>query len=579
MHTRRLFTRARTRIQKTVERVWLEATEPRITSAQKLSNRAFLAKFHLEGQAVTKESLLTHYGCRAMPAWPAPPSRLRDLRLDTGALSREELVALANDILEHRFVLRLTAPKVTAKGKIDWHVNPTSDPEWLWALNRHQWWPVLGLAYARSGDERYATAFVTQMLDWAKNCPLSVRKDEKSPMMACLVRPDGTFPQVNDGSFYWDYTQLARAGEAFGREDLIYIGTDGNQGTRPADTSVGFNDAGLYVMRSSWTKDARYLLFNAGPYGGPHGHEDKLSIEVFAFGQPFIVDSGSYTYEKADPFRTYFVGSEGHNTVLVDGQSQVRRWRKGSLNPKPARGNDATWISEPDFDYVSATYDDGYSSFSFDKPDDAQVIRDVIHTRRILFVRPDYWVIVDQLDASVPHSYQVLFHAAPELAVRVGSDNKVILETAPGGAALYLIPADSHAAKVSCLAGSMDPIQGWYSPGTRQKTSATAVIYEQEHRASTAVATLLYACPSGQSGDDINIEPLAVSGGKGLAFVVATDRGRDYLLFSQGDDSDLRQFGPYQARGIVAGIRTDNRGNILTQFESWQMASGYSQNG
>ena len=76
-------------------------------------------------------------------------------------------------------------------------------------------------------------------------------------------------------------------------------------------------------MRSDWTEDARWLIFDTGPYGGPHGHEDKLSFELFAYGAPFIVDPGSYTYNRSDPYREYFVGSQGHNTVLVDNKSQV----------------------------------------------------------------------------------------------------------------------------------------------------------------------------------------------------------------------------------------------------------------
>jgi hypothetical protein len=679
-------------------------------SAQTLSDEAFLAKFSLEGVAVTKQALLAHYGRRVTPAWPLPSGRIRDLRLNTNELSQEELIALADSILEYRFVLRLNALKVTSEGKIAWHLNPTSDREWLWALNRHQWWPILGLAYAQTGDERYATAFVSQMLDWIEESPPPTRKDERSPnwrlmevgmrmrvcwipcfalfynspaftdeakltmlrsiydharflllfrtirnhflresnglayvgtyfpefkeashwrqaalarldealveqvnqdgshievstgyqslvidefqntyallrannlslpkedlaswlermyhVMAYLVRPDGTFPQVNDGSIYWKHTQLAQAGEAFGRDDFVYIGTAGSEGTRPTSTSVGFNDAGLYVMRSDWTPDARYLLFDAGPYGGPHGHEDELSIELFASGQAFIVDPGTYTYDKSDPFRTYFVGSQAHNTVLVDGQSQVRRWQKENLNPKTAVGNYATWISQPDFDYVSASYSDGYSLFSLKKPTDAEIIKDVTHTRRILFVKPDYWVIVDELQASTPHNYQVLFHTVPEIVARVGPKNKVILNVTPEATTLYLIPANPQNVKVDCLTGGENPIQGWYSPGSGHKAPATVVIYEQESNALTVMTTLLYPCPSGQTGDEVNIKPLAVSGGRGLAFVVTTGRGSDYLLFSHNDS--VKQFGPYQSRGTVAGMRTDDDGNILTQFE------------
>ncbi|MDY6876443.1 MAG: alginate lyase family protein [Chloroflexota bacterium] len=700
-------------------RVWLETTSPRMVSAQTLSDETFLARFDLadvraqieQGNVTAaKKALWDHYSRRVTTTWPAPPNMIRDLRVNTDELNQDELLTLADSILEHRFVLRMNMPRVTPEGKIAWHLNPTSEREWLLALNRHQWWPILGLAYAQTGDERYATTFVTQMLDWVEQSPPPTRKNEQSPnwrlmevgmrmrvswipcfalfynspaftgkakltmlrtiydharflllfktnrnhllresnglayasicfpefkeadhwrqvalarldkalveqfnqdgshievstgyqslvidefqntytllqanalslpkedlaswlermyhMMAYLIRPDNTFPQVNDGYVYWKYPQLAQAGEALGRDDFVYIGTGGSRGTRPGNTSAGFDDGGLYAMRSDWTKDARYLLFDAGPYGGPHGHEDKLSIELFAFGQAFIVDSSSYTYDTTNPFRAHFVSSQAHNTVLVDGQSQVRRWQEENLNPKTAVGNYATWISQPDFDYVSASYSDGYSLFSFKKPVDASIIEDVTHTRHILFVRPDYWVLVDEIQASTPHNYQVLFHTVPEIKAKMGPKNRVALNVTPEAATLYLIPSDPQNVKVRCLTGGENPIQGWYSPCSGHKAPATVVIYERESRASTVVTTLLYPCPSGQTGDTVSIEPLEVPGNRGLAFVVTTGRGSDYLLFSH--NGSMKQFGPYQSRGTVAGIRTDGDGNILSQFE------------
>jgi hypothetical protein len=146
------------------------------------------------------------------------------------------------------------------------------------------------------------------------------------------------------------------------------------------------------------------------------------------------------------------------------------------------------------------------------------------------------WVIVDKLQASTPHNYQALFHAAPEIVARVEPENKVVLGTAPEVPTLRLIPADPQNVKVSCLTGSETAIQGWYLANSRHKTPATVVIYEREHNGSTVMATLLYPCPRGQSNDHVTIEPLEVSGGKGLAFVVTTSRGSDYLL-SFYDDS------------------------------------------
>jgi hypothetical protein len=705
-----LFTQARKR---------LELDSPRIISAQTMSDEVFLAHFDLEevisflkgGDILgAKTSLLNHYNRRTEPAWPAPPKTITDFRINIDDLSQADLLSLANSILEYHFPPEDSKPRLTPDGNIDWCFNPVSDREWLWRLNRHQWWPILGLAYSRTLDERYATAFVNQMLHWISANPPPQRKNEKSPtwrlmevalrmrvswipafalfskspsftdeakfkmlksiydhaqflslfkgktnhilrennglayvsvyfpefkeakrwqqialarldseltkqvnpdgshfevstgyqwlvvdeyektyellqtnnlslpkkdlaswlekmyqVLAFIVRPDGTFPQVNDGMIHWSYTRLARAGEKFKRGDFIYIGSAGKRGVPPKSTSVAFSDAGLYVMRSDWSKDARYLLFDAGPYGGGHGHEDKLSIELFAFGQPFVVDSGSYTYDSRDPYRAYVVSSHAHNTVLVNGQSQIRRWQKDNRNPKSALENYAIWISHRDFDYAAATYSEGYSSFSLKKPKNQTIINDVSHTRRILFVKPDYWVLVDELKAANPYNYQLLFHTSPEMRVSAGPQKRIILRTGQGAPCLFLIPTEPQSIKVKWVAGSEKPIQGWYSSSHHQIAPANVIIYERENSFSTILTTLLYPCPGDQSCDEVKIESLKVSGGKGLAFVVTTASGRDYLMFAK--EGTEKNFGPYQTRAIVAGIRLDKRGEVLTRFE------------
>lgn len=384
-------------------------------------------------------------------------------------------------------------------------------------------------------------------------------------VLANLVRPDGSFPQVNDGFVHWPATLLARAGAQFRRDDFTFIGTAGQEGSAPADTSTGFDDAGLYIMRSDWTKDARYLLFDAGPYGGPHGHEDKLSIEVYAYGQPFIVDSGSYTYDKNDPFRTYFVGSHGHNTVLVDGLSQVRRWYPENLDPQPAQGNYAQWVCQPDFDFVAATYRDGYGAFRMNKPQEAHIVKGVTHTRRVLFVKPDYWLVIDELHASTSHDYQILFHTAPGLAVQHESDGRTIVSAGPDSSRLVIVSAEPQTLQVSTIKGSESPPQGWYSESSKVKTPASVVIYEQKHRASTVIATLLYPSAADQTIETLRIEPLALSGGKGMAFVVTTDSGQDILMLSEDEGS--KHFGAYESTALLAGKRLDTQGALQQQFE------------
>ena len=65
-----------------------------------------------------------------------------------------------------------TVPVVFDK-KIDWQYQPAEDPEFIYQLNRHRYWVCLGQAYAVTGKDVYAEAYVSQMLDWIRANPIN----------------------------------------------------------------------------------------------------------------------------------------------------------------------------------------------------------------------------------------------------------------------------------------------------------------------------------------------------------------------------------------------------------------------
>ena len=692
---------------------------PGFSSVQKLPDQKFLELFNIEciGKRISKDDvssslscLIEYYGKKVKSGWLAPPKAITDLRLNLDQIGHEELNDQADSILQFKFMPSNHSPRFTKDDDIDWHFNPISSREWILRLHRHQWWPVLGLAYLNTGDERYAIAFVKQMTDWILKNPLPRQKDERnhawrlmevglrlrvswipsfglffeSPffdnkaklkmlrsiydharflyfyktnrnhllresnglahasayfsefkearlwqekalsridkeiarqinsdgshievstgyqwlvvdelektydllsaynlflpkedlktslekmynVLSNLIRPDGTFPEINDGFVRWDYSRLEDAGKRFGRKDFIYVGTAGKEGVEPTTNSIGLKDAGFFIMRSDWTKDARYLLFDAGPYGGPHGHEDKLSIEVFAYGKPFIVDSGSYTYDKKDPYRNYFVGSQAHNTVLINGKSQIRRWKKENLKPVTMSENQAVWISHEGFDYAEASYSDGYSEFSLQKPGNPKIINDVIHTRKILFVKPDYWIVIDSLNAAENHDYEILFHASPDIKVNINNDSIVEFLAHQDDVRLYLMPEDSLSFKIRVIKGCEAPIQGWYSVDHHKKVPSSVVVFSTEGVQNIESAILLYPFSAGSNRDMVSFKKLKVSKGRCSAFAVNFSHGIDYLMLS--NNYEPKKFGPFQAKGIIAIVRTDENGRILNRYE------------
>ena len=265
-------------------------------------------------------------------------------------------------------------------------------------------------------------------------------------------KPDGIVPSLSDGDARSHLDLLRQGAELFGRADMLFVATQGSQGTPPNERAVHFAASGYSVLRSGWgdaaTKfsDAQYLVFDSGPLGeGNHGHFDCLSFELAAFGRSLIVDPGRYTYSEAGDtnWRVRFRGTSAHNTVCVDGRQQT------CYTPKPAqpgtrhaagtvrhkiggRAPEAALIERqhgPHFDLLHGRA----RSHEYD----------ALHERCIVFVDRRYWIVSDWLRAPTPHDYTLNFqlgaHAeggtrlAPGAALRASSPGLLLLRPERAG--------------------------------------------------------------------------------------------------------------------------------------------------
>ena len=276
-------------------------------------------------------------------------------------------------------------------------------------------------------------------------------------------------------------------------------------------------------MRSDWSNDARYLICDTGPYGGPHGHEDKLSFELFAYGAPFIVDPGSYTYERHDQYRAYFVGSQGHNTVLVDQRSQIRRWNTRHMNPVAQGVSHGQWRSDNDFDFASGIYDEGYAPFSLVRPRKTDIDGDVTHQRDFVFAKPDYWILIDYLDAQYVHDYSFVFHLAPDTLVENRADSSVLLRSGRNGAQLIMQALTAQEIDSEVIEGQESPIQGWYSEDHHRKRPSPTLIFEVRQSRSVFVAWVFYPLPPGIDADQYYVNSELEPTFSRLAFDVQCD--------------------------------------------------------
>ena len=233
---------------------------------------------------------------------------------------------------------------------------------------------------------------------------LTQRHEKMYEWLMALAKPNGHAPPLGDGGTE-DGPSIAGAmadgATLFGRQDFRFMGGPNlaessiwilgpqafddyraAKATPPTVGSTFFPDSQLCVMRTGGPlSQSRYMLLSAAPRRGGHTHNDALQVILFA-GRDLLLDPGIYNYDQ--PLcTTYLRKSEAHNVLTIDGRERVK-----------STPNVLNWTSDgiADFACVECT-DDG-----------------VRHERSLLFVKPNYWVIVDRVEGQGTHDLRRLFH-------------------------------------------------------------------------------------------------------------------------------------------------------------------------
>ena len=217
-------------------------------------------------------------------------------------------------------------------------------------------------------------------------------------------------------------------------ESLWFLGETGiskfeamNPNTLPG--SGAFPDGGSYVMRDS----SLYLHFtttDCGLYGrGSHAHNDALSVEVSAYGSPFIIDPGSCVYNLDREMRHSFRSTSYHSTLMIDGEEQNTVDRDMPfLMGNEARPRVIEWKTTAEHDRVVAEHY-GY----------VRLGHQVTHRRSVEFNKTEkYWLIEDRLEGEGKHGICLMFHIAPGIEW-LSSDDETVIISSGEGAQLYII--------------------------------------------------------------------------------------------------------------------------------------------
>ena len=165
--------------------------------------------------------------------------------------------------------------------------------------------------------------------------------------IAWLIHPEGFLSLIGDSSL----GSVDRAIGSLAADDpvLEWILTSGKGGTPPENSSAGFMDAQLFVMRSGWGekrpfRDESYLIADFCPYGKAHQHDDFLSFEFSSLGVRWFTDLGVFNYNTYDQGRKYVISPLAHNIIVPVEDSRRIVIREKQFPGKRGKGKTETQI-------------------------------------------------------------------------------------------------------------------------------------------------------------------------------------------------------------------------------------------
>jgi hypothetical protein len=307
----------------------------------------------------------------------------------------------------------------------------------------------------------------------------------------------------------------------------------------PSDLSVAFEDAGYFIQRSGWSAADTQVTFDCGGLGfgnGGHGHADALAFTLFSDGRPWLIDPGTSAYNGAPSWRRFFRSTAAHNTVVVDGKGQCEP--AGTFQWKTKHtAQTRKHVRLTEIDYI-----EGHVSFNNHR-----------HRRRLIYVRPNYWIVLDDLTGRGSHNYEWFYHFAPEAQLTMISEEQrgeVECRAQIERSGLQLSMYGSEPLRAEVICGQPEPLQGWTSRLYGERGASP--VLKVGMQGAAPVSMLSFVVPGNQ--------PLLSRRFKGSnQHVVATairDGSYDDIIVTSTEDGDLHLI-DYTMRGEFFWLRTE----------------------
>lgn len=187
-------------------------------------------------------------------------------------------------------------------------------------------------------------------------------------------------------------------------EELAYVATCGDKGRLPENATTHYPVGLRTYMRSSWEKDALALAITAKG-NGSHGHQDMLSIAMYAYGQFLLTDQG-YGGLLTGDIREYMISAPQHNLVTIDGRNYDHIKQDGV---------EKSFVSEAEYDFVEYA---------------GEFYEGILQQRSVLFLKNEkIWIVTDYVsprDKDKVYSAQQNWHMMPAAKLKIQEHTNII---------------------------------------------------------------------------------------------------------------------------------------------------------
>ncbi|MCA9734856.1 MAG: alginate lyase family protein [Deferribacteres bacterium] len=322
-----------------------------------------------------------------------------------------------------------------------------------------------------------------------------------------MMRPDKTLPWIGDidtaRSVYfsnpanWNFTAFQSIGAVWFKrkdmkkaagstvEDAFWLLTQAEYErleavpeTEPASTFYTLGSSGYTVMRSGFSPDSHFSyidcgyiadgLFKDGTPSAAHGHADLLHIEVAPFGENLLIDPGFSNYRGDLAWHKYFRSTAAHNTLTIDGQSQLEQ--VGILS----------WSNEPAYFPLQRYTGEFCYAFAGEHHGFMRLPAKAVHRRYFLFIDQSFWLSYDVVHTSVEearrrsHKIEAHFHTMDYAEIQLGRTDQHSLFIRGEKAGLQMFFSSRGNAQMLCSSerGGAGPEKGWISPTYRERRPA-----------------------------------------------------------------------------------------------------------